>query len=61
MVLHILQVHFTFQNNTVVKKNGQGQTFFAGDITRCVVNTQENSTNVFDMSIFSESSVFNGM
>ncbi|XP_065897673.1 uncharacterized protein [Dysidea avara] len=55
------KVHFTFQNNTVVKKNGQGQTFFAGDITRCVVNTQENSTNVFDMSIFSESSVFNGI
>ena len=54
------QATFTFNNNTVVDQNGQGQAFFADTIGLCILNSTENNVNtVYKSSIFSYESVFN--
>jgi len=44
----------------VTSSNGQGEDFFADDISQCVLgqNVAKDTSEVFDLSIFSEASVF---
>ena len=45
----------------MTSSNGQGEAFFADDISQCVLGqrvAKTNASEVFDLSIFSERSVF---
>ena len=54
------QVVFTFTNNTLTNQNGQGQSFYAEDVTHCVLgHTINNTGQVFNSSIFSDTTIFN--
>ena len=54
------QVVFTFTNNTLTNQNGQGQSFYAEDVTHCVLgHTINNTGQVFNSSIFSDMTIFN--
>ena len=53
------QVNFIFDNNTVTNQNGQGQAFYADDISVCLLdNTVDTADQLFKASIFSDGSVF---
>ena len=54
------QVNFTFINNTLTNEDGQGQDFYAEDISYCIIGRGEsNAKKVFDSSIFSNTHILN--
>ena len=45
----------------MISSNGQGKDFFADDISQCILGqrvAKDTASEVFDLSIFSEKSVF---
>ena len=54
-----MQVRFTFDGNMVTSSTGEGQAFFADDISQCVIGRTINASNyIFDASIFSRQALF---
>ena len=54
----LIQANFTFNNNTVKDKNGQGLAFYADDISRCVDTNANDTYEGFNQSVFSNPHAF---
>ena len=56
-----IQADFIFNHNYVTNEKGQGDAFFAGDISGCVLGKQISENNIdqiFNLSIFSVPTAF---
>ena len=58
-VLWCTQVTFIFNNNKVTDENGQGLAFYADSISQCTHLHTNDTSQIFERSVFSNADVFN--